>query len=192
MFFPYLSIFARPTPSCPRPPGEIRWLHNVNGNISTKVNIVSAWTRDLYVPNGYSKCTALHNILRKWNCYNTASRKRGFLLYPACAYATHTTNQDNSVSCEAGNHLCVRCSLPVIRTFGWSVSEKETEWKLASEPEVTWRGEKLMLRTATAKGWHPHSWARRVCLATLLKTLRTGIFSYLDDQRKNKSAHTQN
>lgn len=69
--------------------------------------------------------------------------------------------------------------IPVIRTLGWSVSEKDTEWKLASDPEVTWRGEKLMLRTATAMGWHPQPGARRACLATLLRTLTTGIFSHL-------------
>lgn len=59
-------------------------------------------------------------------------------------------------------------------TLGWSVSEKDTEWKLASE--VTWRGEKLMLRTATVRGWQPHPGAlSRACWATLPRVLMTGI-----------------
>lgn len=62
---------------------------------------------------------------------------------------------------------------PVMSTLGWSVSENETEWKLASD--VTWRGEKLMFRRATVNGWHPHPGVRRACLATLLRVLTTGI-----------------
>lgn len=59
-------------------------------------------------------------------------------------------------------------------TLGWSVSEKDTEWKLASE--VTCRGEKLMLRTATVKGWQPQPGVLiNACLATLLKILMTGM-----------------
>ena len=58
-------------------------------------------------------------------------------------------------------------------TLGWSVSENDTEWKLASD--VTWRGEKLMLLTATVRGWHPHPGVRRACLATLLRARTTGI-----------------
>lgn len=59
-------------------------------------------------------------------------------------------------------------------TLGWSVSEKDTEWKLASD--VTCRGEKLMLRTATVRGWQPHPGVlSRACLATLLRVLMTGM-----------------
>lgn len=59
-------------------------------------------------------------------------------------------------------------------TLGWSVSEKDTEWKLASD--VTWRGEKLMLRTATVRGWQPHPGVvSRPCLATLLRVLMTAM-----------------
>lgn len=62
----------------------------------------------------------------------------------------------------------------MMSTLGWSVSEKETEWKLASE--VTCRGEKLMFRTATVRGWQPHPGVlSRTCLATLLRVLMTGM-----------------
>lgn len=74
-------------------------------------------------------------------------------------------------------------------TLGWSVSEKDTEWKLASD--VTCRGEKLMLRTATVRGWQPHPGVlSRACLATLPRVLMTGmlvpaeeknVFTLLDD-----------
>lgn len=61
-------------------------------------------------------------------------------------------------------------------TLGWSVSEKDAEWKLASD--VTWRGEKLMLRTATVRGWQPHAGEpSRACLATLLRVLMTGMLA---------------
>lgn len=69
-----------------------------------------------------------------------------------------------------------KIDLPVISTLGWSVSENDTEWKLASE--VTCRGEKLILRTATVRGWQPHPGVlKRACLATLLMVLMTGMFS---------------
>lgn len=59
-------------------------------------------------------------------------------------------------------------------TLGWSVSEKDTEWKLASD--VTCRGEKLMLRAATVRDWQPHPGVpSRTCLATLLRVLMTGM-----------------
>ncbi|TNN82576.1 hypothetical protein EYF80_007094 [Liparis tanakae] len=59
-------------------------------------------------------------------------------------------------------------------TLGWSVSEKDTEWKLASD--VTCRGEKLTLRAATVRGWQPHPGVpSRTCLATLLRVLMTGM-----------------
>lgn len=59
-------------------------------------------------------------------------------------------------------------------TLGWSVSEKDTEWKLASD--VTCRGEKLMLRTATVSGWQPQpGLLSRACWATLVRVLMTGI-----------------
>lgn len=62
---------------------------------------------------------------------------------------------------------------PVMSTLGWSVSEKDTEWKLASD--VTWRGEKLMPRTAIARGRQPHAGAAAACLATLLRVLTMGM-----------------
>lgn len=78
------------------------------------------------------------------------------------------------------------CCVPVISTLGWSVSEKDTEWKLASD--VTCRGEKLMLRAATVRGWQPHPGAlSRACLATLLRVLMTGML--LPVERKKKRVH---
>lgn len=68
----------------------------------------------------------------------------------------------------------VLCCIPVMSTLGWSVSEKDTEWKLASE--VTCRGEKLMLRTATVSGEQPHTGVlSRACWATLLRVVITGM-----------------
>lgn len=59
-------------------------------------------------------------------------------------------------------------------TLGWSVSEKDTEWKLASD--VTCRGEKLMLRTATVSGWQPQlEPLSRARWATLARVLMTGM-----------------
>lgn len=67
-------------------------------------------------------------------------------------------------------------------TLGWSVSEKEAEWKLASE--VTCRGEKLMLRTATVRGWQPHAGVlSRACLATLLRVLMKGMLASGDKEK---------
>lgn len=55
-------------------------------------------------------------------------------------------------------------------TLGWSVSEKDTEWKLASD--VTCLGEKLMWRTATAEGWQTHpGLLSRARLATVQRFL---------------------
>lgn len=66
--------------------------------------------------------------------------------------------------------------VPVMSTLGWSVSEKDAEWKLASD--VTCRGEKLMLRTATVRGWQPHAGVlSRACLATLLRVLMRGMLA---------------
>lgn len=71
-------------------------------------------------------------------------------------------------------HMLLNSNIPVMSTFGWSVSEKDTEWKLASD--VTCRGEKLMLRTASVRGWQPHPGVpSRACLATLLRVLMTGM-----------------
>lgn len=66
--------------------------------------------------------------------------------------------------------------------MGWSVSEKDTEWKLASE--VTCRGEKLMLRTATVRGWQLHPGVlSRACLATLLRVLKTGMLVPAEEKK---------
>lgn len=71
----------------------------------------------------------------------------------------------------------------MISTLGWSVSEKDTEWKLASD--VTCRGEKLMLRTATVRGWQPHPGVlSRACLATLPRILMTGMLVSADGGRE--------
>lgn len=71
--------------------------------------------------------------------------------------------------------------IPVISTLGWSVSEKDTEWKLASD--VTCRGEKLMLRTATVRGWQLHPGVlSRACLATLLRVLITGMLVSVEEK----------
>lgn len=59
-------------------------------------------------------------------------------------------------------------------TLGWSVSEKDTEWKLASD--VTCRGEKLMLRAATVSGLQQQpGLLSRACWATLVRLLMTGM-----------------
>lgn len=43
---------------------------------------------------------------------------------------------------------------------------------------MTCRGEKLMLRTATVRGWQPHAGVlSRACLATLLRILMTGMLA---------------
>lgn len=70
-------------------------------------------------------------------------------------------------------------------TLGWSVSEKEAEWKLASD--VTCRGEKLMLRTATVRGWQPQAGAlSRACLATLLRVRMMGMLASEEKEENEK------
>lgn len=63
---------------------------------------------------------------------------------------------------------------PVISTRGWSDSEKETEWKLASE--ATWRGETPMHRTGTMEIPHPQPELCSSWLTALLTFLTIGIF----------------
>lgn len=79
-----------------------------------------------------------------------------------------------------------KTKVPVMSTLGWSVSEKDAEWKLASD--VTCRGEKLMLRTATVRGWQPHAGElNRACLATLLRVLMTGMLASGDKEKGLRS-----
>lgn len=91
----------------------------------------------------------------------------------------------------AGIRLRQEC-WPVISTRGWSDSEKETEWKLASE--ATWRGEMPMHRTGTMETPHPQAGLCSSWLTALLTFLTIGIFllqARCENRRKHQSQMTQ-
>lgn len=96
-----------------------------------------------------------------------------FLLPVFCSPGREEGSQGLDWEAGAGIQLWQEC-WPVISTRGWSDSEKETEWKLASE--ATWRGETPMHRTGTMEIPHPQPELCSSWPTALLTFLTIGIF----------------
>lgn len=100
---------------------------------------------------------------------------REYFEYFCFQHAAHKGGRSGGFDWEAGaGKLLWQECWPVISTRGWSDSEKETEWKLASE--VTWRGETPMHRTGTTGIPHPQPELRSSRPTALLTFLTIGIF----------------
>lgn len=196
----YLRSLASPTPSWPRPPKRqhTRQKSEQKRYQNTDFHYYMYHIRNYYFSQWVRKLLyfSQSNELVLADFWNKNSRKvhmglqsyrhMGKIItilediqYFCYQYSAHQGGRrgGGGLNWEAGAgiQLWQEC-WPVISTRGWSDSEKETEWKPASE--ATWRGETPMHRTGTMEIPHPQPELCSSWLTALLTLLTIGIFLF--------------